>query len=147
MKLYCDGNDMKRIIIFTLLAPPLGVLLLFLPVFIGVYVFANETDSISFLQSLAIFPFFFIFGYYIAIVPAFIIGIVAKFLAFKNPWINYGLLILSSIIICFVYFFDERDDWFSIFVSMGIFTTMILGYFMLLKGKHYSIKILNEELK
>ena len=138
---------MKRIFIFTFAAPPLGVLLFFLPIFIGVYVFANETNSIRFLQSLAIFPFFFIFGYYITIVPAFFIGVVAKLLTFKNPWINYALLILSSIIICFVYFFDKRDDWFTIFVSMGISTTMILGYFMLLKGKLYPIKKLNEELK
>jgi hypothetical protein len=39
-----------------------------------------------------------------------------------------------------VCFYELRTDWFSIMVGMGVASTVIVGYFMLLKGKVYSIK-------
>lgn len=137
---------MKRILIFTFVGPILGVLLFFVPAFISAYIFSDEGHRLP-LESLMVFPFFFIFAYVVAVVPAFLIGAVAKLLTFKNPWLNFTSLVLASIIICVVCFYELRTDWFSIMVGMGVASTVIVGYLMLLKGKVYSIKKSNEKLK
>lgn len=126
---------MKRIILFTFLGPLIGVLIFFLPILIATQLFGENSDSISFWQSLLVLLWFLIFGYFVALFPAFLVGVIAKFLTFKNPWINYAILNISSATLCLLYFSDQRNDWYSMLVIMGVLTTMILGYFFMLKGK------------
>ncbi len=126
---------MKKILLFTLLGPLIGVLIFLLPILIGLQLFGEDENFISFWQSLLLLPWFLIFGYFIAIFPAFLIGVIAKFLTFKNPWINYAILNISAAALSLFFFSDQRNDWYSLLVAMSVLTTMILGYFFFLKGK------------
>ena len=85
---------MKKVLLFTLLAPPLGTLI-FLGFLLGVSFF-NQPGLSSvelFALMLLSLPVFAIGGYVLAIVPALIVGIFASVLRFKKPMVNYVLLI------------------------------------------------------
>ncbi|MEJ2437969.1 MAG: hypothetical protein P8Y35_08440 [Sulfurovaceae bacterium] len=103
-------TEIKRILIFTFFAPLVGTIL-------------------------SLFPLFLFFGYVSAIIPAFVVGIISAFLSFKNPWANYGVLIILSVIACMYFFFLERPSDFIIPSIVGISTTIVMGYFVFLTGK------------
>lgn len=136
---------MKKILLFTLLGPLIGVLIFFLPILIGVQLFGENGDFISLWQSLLLLLWFLIFGYFAALFPAFLIGVIAKFLRFKNPWINYAILNISAATLSLFFFSDQRNDWYSLLVAMSILATMILGYFFFLKGKTKKTNTLTEK--
>ena len=124
---------MKTILLFTFLGPPVGVLLFFLPTLIGVLIFKDNSTSLTFGQGLSLFPVFFAMGYFVAIIPAFTAGVIATFLRFENPWINYTVLVMLSAIVCSVYFFYNRNNDFLLPSAVAIVTTMILGYIVFLR--------------
>ena len=124
---------MKTILLFTFVGPPIGILLFFLSSLIGVLIFKNGSSSLTFGQGLSLFPVFFVLGYFVAIIPAFITGVIATFLRFENPWINYGTLVILSTTICLIYFFYNRNYDFLFPSAVGIVTTIILGYIVFLK--------------
>ncbi len=124
---------MKTILLFTFLGPLIGVLLFFLPSLIIAFSSKSDASSFTFIQGLSLFPVFFVVGYFVAILPAFTTGAIATFLRFENPWINYGILVILSVLTCLVYFFYSRNNDFILPSIVGVVTTMILGYIVFFK--------------
>lgn len=124
---------MKTILLFTFLGPLIGVLLFFLPSLIIAFSSKSDASSFTFIQGLSLFPVFFVGGYFVAILPAFTTGVIATFLRFENPWINYGILVILSVLTCLVYFFYSRNNDFILPSIVGVVTTMILGYIVFFK--------------
>lgn len=130
---------MKKILLFTFIGPAVGSILFFIISLIGVLVFAPDSRALSLREELSLFPLFLIFGYAFAIIPAIFVGIFAIFLKYKDPWTNYTLLILSSFVICIIFFFNDRPNDYIFPSTLGILTTMVLGYFIFLKVKKDSL--------
>ena len=134
---------MRKVLLFTLLAPPLGTLI-FLGFLLGVSFF-NQPGLSSvelFALMLLSLPVFAIGGYVLAIVPALIVGIFASVLHFKKPMVNYVLLIGFSAFASYLWFLvnplaDEKMTLsvVSMDVLIAIMTTAILGYFSVFKMK------------
>ncbi len=128
-------TEIKRILIFTFFGPLVGTILFFFTTMIISSVTAHRPSFLTFSEKLSLFPLFLFFGYVSAIIPAFVVGIISAFLSFKNPWANYGILIILSVIACMFSFFLERPSDFIIPSIVGISTTMVMGYFVFLTGK------------
>jgi len=132
---------MKKFLIFTFFGPPIGVMLFFLPSLIGVLIFEDNSSFLTLGQGLSLFPMFFVMGYFNAIIPAFITGVIATFLKFKNPWMNYSVLMVLSTMTCVTYFSCHRANDFILPSIVGIATTMVLGYVVFLRVNSVSKKV------
>ncbi len=137
---------MKKILLFALLAPPLGTLIFFGLLFQPSIFLSIAGGGYSFVKNLEIlvvgFSLFAFYGYVLALFPALIVGIFASLLRFKNPIANYVLIIVFSMFTSHFWFSKDQvielqlipkiDD---IFVWLTIITTTIPGYFSVFKMK------------
>ena len=133
---------MTKILLFALLAPPLGTLI-FLGFFLGAsFVNQQGLTSVELFSLLFSLPVFVIGAYVWTLVPALIVGILASVLRFKKPMVNYVLLIGFSVLASYLWFsFNPLGDAImtlkvvSMDILIAMITTAILGYFVVFKMK------------